>query len=118
MISNSFETVLRTQRKGAMLTELSEQLQAAALAVREHGKPATVTLTLNLVPANNDASALNVRDDIKSKLPEKTKSPSLFFTTDDGRLVREDPNQTEMKLTVEASPKPTATPEPLAETAG
>lgn len=39
-IANSIEILLRNQRKGRMLTELSEQMQAVANAAREHGKSA------------------------------------------------------------------------------
>ena len=100
IIGNSFESVLRTQRKGALLSELSEKMQSAVLAVREHTKEATVTVTFRITPANADASALSVTDEVKVKLPEPRKPNTLFYATDDGRLVRDDPHQTEMKLTV------------------
>lgn len=99
-IPNSFEGVLRHQRKGKMLSELSQSLQAAVLAVVEHNEAATVTLTLKVSPANGDASAMSVQDEIKSKLPQPRKPNTLFYSTDDGRLVREDPNQKEMKFEV------------------
>lgn len=106
IIANSFESVLRLQRRGALLTELSEKLQQAVLAVREHTKEASVTLTFKIAPANADASALSVLDEVKVKLPEARKANTLFYATDDGRLVREDPNQSEMDLKI--APKPTA----------
>jgi len=112
IIGNSFESVLRNQRRGHLLSELSEKLQAAVLAVKEHTKEATVTLTFKIAPANGDASAISVTDEIKVKLPEARKANTLFYSTDDGRLVRDDPNQTEMELKTLAKP---AAPVPATE---
>jgi len=106
-LANSFEAVLRNQRKGALLSELSEVLQSAVLKVREHTREATVTLIIKIAPANDDASALSVVDEVKVKLPEKRKPNTLFYATDDGRLVRDDPNQKELELAV--APKPSET---------
>ena len=101
--NNSFELVLRNQRKGAMMTDLSKTMQEAVLAVTEHGEAATVTVTFKISPANSDAGALSVRDEIKSKLPQPKRSNTLFYSTDDGRLVREDPNQEDLKFEVKAA---------------
>ena len=104
-VSNSIEILLRNQRKGRMLTELSEQMQAVANAAREHGKAGVLILTLTVTPANGDATAMSVADEIKVKLPQPSKPSSLFFVAEDGRLVREDPTQSEMKLeTVKKAP--------------
>lgn len=121
-ILNSVEVLLRNQRKGKMLTELSEQMQRVALAAREHGQAARLTLTLTVLPASTDGTAMSVADEIKIKLPEPKKARSLFFVTDDGCLVRNDPNQTEMKLEIAPNTNPAADeqtddgaiPEPLA----
>jgi hypothetical protein len=97
---NSFELVVRNQRRGALLAELSTKLSEAVMAVKEHSKPATVTLVLTIDPANGDASAVRLQDEVKVKLPRKPQGASLFYTTDDNRLVRDDPHQTEMALEV------------------
>lgn len=101
--SNTFHAMLQHQRKGKLLAELSEQLQQVTLAAREFGEPATLTLTIRVSPANGDASAMAVADEIKTKLPQPKKPTSLFFVTDEGALVRNNPNQSEMNLTAVAS---------------
>lgn len=98
-ILNAIESVLRTQRKGAMLTELTAAMQTAVCATREHLKPSVITLTLTISPASGDAAAMSVLDEIKIKPALPRKPNTLFYATDDGRLVREDPNQQEMSLT-------------------
>lgn len=96
MLDNSFEHQLRHIRKGAALTELSQELQKGVLAVRSLNKKATLTLTLNIEPFGDGTFAIT--DDIKVKLPVPNKGHTLFYATDDGRLVRDNPEQTEMQL--------------------
>lgn len=97
LIDNSFEIQLRQIRKGLCLTELSQQMQAAVLAVRSLNKEATLTLKLKISPFGDETFA--VVDDITVKLPVANRGHTQFYATDDGRLVREDPNQIEMPLT-------------------
>jgi hypothetical protein len=101
-LNNSFENVLRHQRKGKCLHELSEKIQQAVLEVRALGKPASVTLTLQISPFGD--GAVSVLDEIKTKLPAANKVSSVFYSTDEGALVRQDPNQQEMKLTAVETP--------------
>lgn len=96
LLDNSFELQLRYVRKGAALTELSTQLQAAVLAVRSLNQKAVLTLKLNIEPFGDGTFAIT--DDISTKLPTPKKGHTLFYATDDGRLVRDNPEQTEMKL--------------------
>ena len=112
--SNCFESVLRNQRKGELLNEMSEAIQKATQAVKEHMKPAVVILKITIAPADGNADAVSVVDDVDLKVPRPSRSSSLFFTTDDNRLVRDNPNQTEMKLEVA---KPVALPSETSEAA-
>jgi hypothetical protein len=112
-LNNSFELQLRHVRKGACLSELSEKLQAAVSSVRALNKPATLTLKLTISPFNDGAFALV--DEVNTKLPVPNKGHTLFYATDEGVLVREDPNQTEMKLSI--TPKPNEEQPATAQTA-
>jgi len=96
LLDNSFELQLRHVRKGGCLTELSKELQTAVNAVRAFNKKASLTLKLNIEPFGDGTFAIT--DDITTKLPVPNKGHTLFYATDDGRLVRENPEQTEMKL--------------------
>lgn len=115
MLNNSFEAVLRNQRRGALLQELSEELQRLTASVREHGKGGSVTLVIKVSPANGDASAMSVIDEVRVKVPQAKRPNSLFYATDDGRLVREDPNQKEMVLKVAEAPPVAEEPVKLAQ---
>ena len=105
-ISNAVEILLRHQRKGKMLGDLTDAMRQVVLAVEEHGKPGKLVLTFTVEPASGEAGALKVTDEITTKLPQTKKPSSLFYMTDDGRLVREDPNQGEMQLTVSETQEP------------
>ncbi len=107
--NNAIESVLRTQRKGAMLTEASEALQKLTLAVKEHCKTGKLTIEITLTPMG-DGSAVTVLDDIRLKLPKAPVKGSIFYTTDEGTLHREDPNQQEMDLKVVAPIKAETVP--------
>lgn len=98
VVVNAIDNVIRQQRKGKCLAELSEALQQVVLAVREHADSGSLTLTLKISPASGDATAMQVADEIKVKLPTIKKPSSLFYSTDEGALVRNDPNQQEMQL--------------------
>lgn len=107
--TNSFEAVLRNQRKGVLAAELSDKLAELTRAVCAYGKPGKLTLILKLAPASGDGSALAVFDEIEIKPPTAPKPNSIFFTTEDGQLLREDPAQKELELKV-VPPKATAEP--------
>lgn len=104
LLDNSFELQLRHIRKGACLTELSKELQAAVMAVRALNKSATLTLKLKIEPFGDGTFAIT--EDIATKLPVPNKGHTLFYATDDGRLVRDNPEQQEMQLTVREPAKP------------
>lgn len=99
-VNNTFESVLRNQRKGVMATELSDKLQSLTRAVMATGKPGSITIKLKLTPAMADGAALSVTDNIETKLPEAPKPNSIFYTTDEGQLVRENPEQRKLNFEV------------------
>lgn len=107
--SNTFERVLRNQRKGAMAADLSDKLAELTRACQAHGKAGKLILTLKLTPTDGEGAAVMVFDDIEIKAPKATKPNSIFFTTEDGQLLRDDPNQKELELKV-VPPQPTAEP--------
>lgn len=111
-LTNSFESVLRNQRKGVMAADLSDKLAELTRAVCAYGKPGKITLTLKLNPASGDGTALSIADEIEIKPPTAPKPNSIFFTTEDGQLLREDPAQKELELKV-VPPKETAEPKTI-----
>jgi len=105
-VPNGFGLLLAEQRKGKLMGDLSTELNKAVLAVREHGKKATLTLNITIEPF--EQGCLRVSDKITSKLPTAKLPSNLFYATDDGVLTRDNPDQEELTLT----PLPSATAVP------
>src|SRR3972149_302768 len=90
---------LREIRQGNCLDELSVHLNDLVAAVRNTGKAGDVTLKLKISPAGSGkVEAIQVDDTITLRMPELPKPSTLFFTTEDNNLQRQDPRQREMGL--------------------
>ena len=89
-----FAQTLREIRNGLLHADLTDRLAEVTVAVVEHDKPGSVTLTLSIRP--NAAGTVTVSDDVKAKVPEGEKPATLFFADGDGNLLRRDPRQMEM----------------------
>lgn len=105
---NTFAITLQDQRQGALANELSISLNQLVAAVRSTGRPGHLTLKLSITPtAGSDGTTVTLTDDVTVKNPKPKKPSSLFFTCDDGRLTRENPNQQSLPLrTVETREEP------------
>lgn len=94
------ETILQINN-GATVAELSEALQRVVAAVRQTGKSGSLTLTLKVAPASRTATdVLMVESQVKIKLPEPERGMTIFYATDENRLVRNDPKQQTLPLRV------------------
>ena len=94
------ETILQINN-GATLAELSEALEKVVAAVRMAGKAGSITLTLKVAPASKGSTdVLMVESQVRTKLPEPERGISIFYATDDNRLVRNDPKQIQLPLRV------------------
>lgn len=99
MNSNTFSLTLNEQRKGELSAELSNEFRKLVEHVRGTGRAGSLTLKLTIRPTEGgDGSTVLLEDDVTVKLPKPKKMKSLFFSTDDGRLTRNDPNQAELPL--------------------
>lgn len=106
-----FADFLLDQSGGKTHSELGEALWDLAERVRATGKKGSLTLTLTVETMKGDAQVLVVSDEIRLRLPEFPRKPSLFYSTDDGNLSRSDPNQLAFEglrevPTVPANPTP------------
>jgi flagellar hook assembly protein FlgD len=94
------ETLLQ-MNNGATVTEMAEALKKAVATVRQTGKSATITLTLKISPATkNVTDVVTVESSVKTKLPEPERGVTIFYTTDENDLVRNDPKQQTLPLRV------------------
>jgi hypothetical protein len=94
------ETILQ-MNNGATVAELGNALEQMVAAVRAAGKSGSITLTIKVAPASKGATdVLMVESQVKSKLPEPNRGMTIFYATEDNRLVRNDPKQQMLPLRV------------------
>jgi hypothetical protein len=105
-ISNTFEKTLREVRAGFAMNELSEGLAKLVESVRASGKSGKLVLELKIKPASKgETVCVLIEDDITVKCPKPEKASSIFFTTEDNQLQRNDPRQMTMELREVPAPK-------------
>ncbi len=92
----AFAAWLQEQAKGATHAELGEALYDLVARVKDTGKAGTLTFTIKVEPWKQDRGVLIVSDEIKLKLPEFARQPSIFYRDDNGNLTRENPDQPEL----------------------
>ena len=94
------ETILQINN-GAVSAELAEALQQVVAAVRQTGKTGSVTFTLKVTPASRKTTeVLMIESLVRTKLPEAERGMTVFYATEDNRLVRNDPKQQMLPLRV------------------
>lgn len=91
-----YTDVLRQIRKGAVAAEATEALAELVRKVDATHRPGTLTITLTVAPSKDHSSEKSVSARISSKVPAAEIPPGFFFSTPDGDLLRDDPEQEEM----------------------
>lgn len=94
MPTRLFTDVMRDMRFGETLDEISEEFNKLVTAVESTGKQGELTFKVKLKPSSS--GAIEVIDDISSKIPKLPKGTSLFFATPEGNLVRNNPRQDDL----------------------
>lgn len=89
-----FTDVMRDMRFGETLDEISEEFNKLVSAVENTGKQGELTFKVKLKPSSS--GAIEVIDDITSKIPKLARGTSLFFATPEGNLVRNNPRQDDL----------------------
>lgn len=98
--------LLTEHRGGEILTELSAAMRVVAEAVQLIGKSGTITLKLKFAVAQGTSNTLVISDKVTAKLPEAEKRGSIFYVDHNFNLVRNDPNQFEMKQVIDVAQAP------------
>lgn len=96
---NMIITTLQGIRKGSKVIEASEKLAKLVKACEDTGRKGEMTMKISLVP-NGDAASMKVKCTIDVKAPKEDEKPSIFFTGENGELMREHPKQPELALRV------------------
>lgn len=90
-----FYTLLREHRGGGLAIDAADAIAEVVQAVHQHGKKGSVTITFSVEPAK-DGVQIVLYDEVKSKVPQESALPSLFFVRASGQLSRRDPRQPEI----------------------
>ncbi len=106
---STFIETLGELRKGTTLEELSTKLTVVVQAVRDTGKPGSLSFTLKVKPASKgDTGVLMLEDSITTKVPQLERGATVFFATKDNSLSTRDERQLELEglRVVEMETKP------------
>ena len=101
--------MMQVHRHGEMQNDLSAALREITQSAQLRGKPAKMTVTITVKPAAQIKGAVLIEDDIKVTLPKPERENterenSIFYATEDGTLLREDPKQMKLQLRVIEAP--------------
>jgi len=110
---NAFDVLLHDLKRGKVLRELNEALPSCVQAVRKFGKPGVLTLTLKIAPAKgSDATQVTVTAATQVKAPTAIPHSGIYFTTEEGGVQKNDPDQSEMQFAAVPDALPPAHPAP------
>lgn len=88
-----FAQMLSKISHGDAAEQVSEHLAAVVKAVGEHEREGSITLVLTIKPRGKDSGQVEVTAKSTPKMPVREIAPSMFFVTEDGGLVRDNPRQ-------------------------
>ena len=89
-----FDEVLRELGEGATNSELSEALWDLVQRVQDTGKAGS--LSLSIAVGFDGHGRVQIKDEVKVKLPEHNRPTTAFFVDREGNASRRDPNQPEL----------------------
>jgi len=88
------ETIALLNKRGTV-QELDDKMAEAIRSVRTTGKAAEITYKVKIKPQDAEGETVQIEDSITVKTANPLRKPALFFTTEDGRVTRDDPNAPE-----------------------
>ncbi|ACI52222.1 hypothetical protein Gdia_2477 [Gluconacetobacter diazotrophicus PA1 5] len=88
---------LSEHRNGGLLLDIAEAMESLVMAATATGKGGIVTIAIGVKPLDSDG-AMNVADDVKTKLPKLPTPASIMFATPNGKLMRGDHRQAELEI--------------------
>lgn len=89
-----FGQILAELGEGSTVTELSQAMWDVLQRVQDTGKAGSVSLTINV--ALNGVGRVEVKDEVKVKLPEYARPTTSFFIDKNGNASRRNPDQPEI----------------------
>lgn len=89
----NFLEFLQSFRRGELLSQADDRLEELIEAVQRTGAKGEITIKLPFKV--NDAGQIECVPSIAMKKPQPALGTGIYFATDEGRLTRRDPNQSD-----------------------
>lgn len=93
---NLFASTLNAVGYGDLAGQASASLEELVKSVRETSKSGEITLTLKIKPRGRDSGQVEVTGTVKLNSPIADVAPSMFFATENGELLRDNPAQRQL----------------------
>ncbi|GAB5535272.1 MAG: hypothetical protein Rubg2KO_15210 [Rubricoccaceae bacterium] len=106
VVTGTFQELVYDAHGGDFKHELDHEVAQMIAATKLTGKKAKLVVTMEV---SIDSTRQRVATGFTSKttLPKPTRLEEMYYITDDGELVEEDPRQTKLDLAVVPEEKPT-----------
>lgn len=95
-MTRAIADVLGDLNRGCTYAELNEALAAVVAGVKATGKSGTLVFKLKISPNGKDA--VEIEDEITTKMPAPARPKTLMFIDADNSLRRTDPRQKDLPL--------------------
>lgn len=94
--NNACTALLQNHNRGKVNQEMNEAFANLVRDVRKHGKGGELILKICVKPAQGgDARQVTIAANITTKAPMGAPYASIYFTTEDGAVQKNDPDQEE-----------------------
>lgn len=104
----AFSDQLSALNKGALDVELTEAMADLVQQVRDTHKKGSISLTITVSMLNSSADdVMKLTPEIKLNVPKMAQPSAVFWSTADGDLLRNDPQQSGFEFTKIEDVKPT-----------
>ena len=91
--------LVKSLNRGDVAFEMSQKLAEVVRSVMELGKPGALKLSLKISPNREmGKSAAVITADVDAVLPKADKKTDVRFATEDGRLIKDDPDQLKLPM--------------------
>src|SRR5579883_2059599 len=89
MQTNPFMQLLAQLANGRTMSVLAEKYPQLVAAVKQTGKKGELVLKLSVKPdGKGEVETVEVHDEVKIKVPERDRKPTVFFVTSENMLER------------------------------
>ena len=94
-------STLVVMNRGNFIIECGREMQELTDAIKDTGKKGALVIKLEVTPSGLKDGRVNqveIRPDVSINKPKHDQGKSIFFVTEDNKLVRDDPNQLDIEF--------------------